>query len=105
MAQFEPKSLALIAPKSLALIEPKSPLVSLQVLHLDLKTKNIAVLNAEIALDNLRSQRDALLYSKTTGIVDKAFAVKAYIKSVFGATSTQYKQVSSIRFTRPQTKP
>lgn len=80
-------------------------LVSLQALHLDLKTKNIAVLNAEIALDNLRSQRDDLLYSKTTGIVDKAFAVKAYIKSVFGATSTQYKQVSSLRFTRPQTKP
>lgn len=43
--------------------------------------------------------RNVLLYKEITGITDVANAVKVYIKSVFGATSPQYKQVSSLKFT------
>jgi hypothetical protein len=35
-------------------------------------------------------------------LVDTAFDVKKYIKSVYGATSPQYKQISSIPFSRPK---
>ena len=68
----------------------------------DLKAKNLAVVNAETALTKLRIARNVLLYKEVTGITDVANAVKLYIKSVFGATSPQYKQVSSLRFTNPR---
>ncbi|MDP3915182.1 MAG: hypothetical protein Q8R96_15750 [Bacteroidota bacterium] len=35
-----------------------------------------------------------------TGLIDVATASKMYIKLVFGATSPQYKQVGSLKFTR-----
>jgi len=65
----------------------------------ELKAKNLAVANFETALTRLRIDRNTLLYTEVTGITDVANAVKLYIKSVFGATSPQYKQVSSLKFT------
>jgi len=65
----------------------------------DLKAKNLVVVNAETALTKLRIARNNMLYNEVTGIVDVAGAAKVYIKSVFGATSPQYKQVSSLKFT------
>jgi len=35
----------------------------------------------------------------TTGLVDVASDVKNYIKSVFGATSVQYRAISGLKFT------
>jgi hypothetical protein len=40
-----------------------------------------------------------LLYTTGTGLVELAGEVKKYIKSVYGATSAQYKQVSGLKFT------
>jgi len=68
----------------------------------DLMAKNQVVINAETALTKLRIARNVLLYKEVTGITDVANAVKVYIKSVFGATSPQYKQVSSLSFTNPR---
>jgi len=68
----------------------------------DLTTKNRVVIDAETALINLRITRNGLLYKEVTGLVDVAVAVKVYIKSVFGATSPQYKQVSSLKFSKPR---
>ena len=34
------------------------------------------------------------------GMVDTALDVKTYVKSVFGASSPQYKQVSALKFTK-----
>jgi len=68
----------------------------------DFKIKNTAVVNATTALSNSRISRNDTLYKKTTGMVDIAQEVKNYVKSVFGATSSQYKQVSKLRFTRPR---
>jgi hypothetical protein len=67
----------------------------------DMKTKNTAVVNGLTAVSNARINRDKLLYGELTGMVDVAMDVKQYVKSVFGATSPQYKQVSGLRFTRP----
>lgn len=67
----------------------------------DMRTKNTAVVNALTSVSNARINRDKLLYGELTGMVDVAMDVKNYVKSVFGATSPQYKQVSGLRFTRP----
>lgn len=64
----------------------------------ELKQKNSAVISASGALNNARIARNALMYKPKTGLVDVALGVKAYIKSVFGTGSPQYKQVASIDF-------
>ena len=63
-----------------------------------LKTTNTAVINAETTYKNALLNRNNTLYAGNTGLVDLALEVKKYVKSVFGATSPQYKQVSSIAF-------
>ena len=68
----------------------------------DLKAKNLAVTNAEVPLNNARISRNDILYKANTGLVDTALDVKTYIKSVYGATSPQYKKISKIKFTKPR---
>jgi len=53
----------------------------------DLKAKNAAVVTATVPLSNARISRNDILYKTNTGLVDIAFDVKVYVKSVFGATS------------------
>lgn len=72
---------------------------SLNTFIAGLKTTNTAVVNANTAYSNARIQRDNLLYDVKTGLVQTALDVKKYIKSLFGAGSPQYKQVSKIKFT------
>lgn len=45
-----------------------------------------------------RIARDITLYTPVTGMVDNALSAKLYVKSVFGATSPQYKMISNISF-------
>ena len=59
-----------------------------------LQTANTNVINAEVAYSNARISRDNVLYADGTGLVDTASDVKNYVKAIFGATSSQYKQVS-----------
>lgn len=80
--------------------ETELTVAALTSLYEDMFAKNQAVIHAEQPLNNLRITRNILLYGENTGIVDVATASKLYIKSVFGATSPQYKQVSSLKFTR-----
>ncbi|HPS56425.1 MAG TPA: hypothetical protein PLP05_12570 [Sedimentisphaerales bacterium] len=68
----------------------------------DLKAKNLAVTSAKVSLSNARISRNDILYKENTGLVDTALAVKIYIKSVYGATSPQYKKISKIKFTKPR---
>lgn len=77
--------------------ESELTIVALSAYYEDLMAKNQVVINAETALNNLRIIRNVLLYKEVTGIVDVANAVKVYIKSVFGATSLQYKQLQACR--------
>ena len=64
------------------------------------KAKNNEVVIAEAALTNARQIRYQVLHTDNTGLVDIALAAKLYVKSVFGANSAQYKQVSRISFTK-----
>lgn len=68
----------------------------------DLKAKNLAVTTAEVPLNNARIARNDTLYKANIGLVDIALDVKTYIKSVYGATSPQYKKISKIKFTKPR---
>ena len=65
----------------------------------DLRARNKTVLAAITALSNARISRDTLLYAENTGLYDISQSVKQYLKSLFGATSAQYRQVSGIKFT------
>jgi hypothetical protein len=80
--------------------ESELTVAALTALYEDMFAKNTAVITAEIPVSNLRIIRNTILYKEITGLVDATAASKMYIKSVFGATSPQYKQVSSLKFTR-----
>lgn len=70
----------------------------LNALSGSLKEKNTSVVSATTALSNARIARNKVLYANDTGLVDVAMDVKAYVKSVYGASNPQYKQVSKLRF-------
>lgn len=77
---------------------------TLTIFHNNLKATNTAVINATTSISNARITRNNILYADKTGLYDIAQEVKKYVKSVFGATSPQYKQVSKIKFTKPRKK-
>ncbi|MCW5960088.1 MAG: hypothetical protein KIS76_07985 [Pyrinomonadaceae bacterium] len=71
---------------------------ALEALLADMKAKNNAVIAAAVEAKNARIERDRVLYNETEGIIARANLVKKYTKSLFGAASPQYKQVSALRF-------
>ncbi|PDS22368.1 hypothetical protein [Flavobacterium branchiophilum] len=89
----------------LASIEPvynpnEEPLkiITLTNYKTELQTINTAVKTAYISYKTAMQTRDVKLYAPQTGVVDTAQTVKNYVKSVFGATSPQYKQISKLVF-------
>ena len=63
-----------------------------------LKSKNADVLPLEVQLSNARIARNDIQDKPLTGLIDVAFDAKVYIKSVYGASSPQYKQISKLTF-------
>lgn len=57
---------------------------------------NNTVTQATANWSNARINRNQALYANQTGIVDTAASIKTYVKSLFGPTSPQYKQISGI---------
>jgi hypothetical protein len=80
--------------------ENELKVATLNTMLTDLRAKNTAVISATTALSNARIARDKALYAETTGMVDTAQDIKQYVKSLFGATTPQYKQVSKLQFNR-----
>ncbi len=78
--------------------EEELKISTLTALYDDLKAKNFAVVESTTPLSNSRIARNEVLYKPLAGLVDIAFDTKIYIKSVFGASSPQYKQVSKLIF-------
>jgi hypothetical protein len=64
----------------------------------ELNRQNAAVKTAIILLSNARISRNEIMYKAGSSMVDIALDVKTYIKSVYGASSPQYKQVSKLAF-------
>jgi hypothetical protein len=80
--------------------ENELKVVTLNTQSTDMKAKNTAVVNSQTAVSNARINRDKLLYGELTGMIDVAMDAKQYVKSIFGATSPQFKQISGLKFTR-----
>lgn len=78
--------------------EAELKVTALTAVYNDLKAKNTAVINATIPLSNARISRNNVLYKPNIGVIDIAIDTKTYIKSVFGASSPQYKQISKLAF-------
>lgn len=89
--------------KLLAVIPQYTPnetdlkVATLNTLNTTLRTKNSAVVAASTVLSNARLTRDTVFYKENTGMVEIAADAKLYIKSVFGASSPQYKQISKLQ--------
>ncbi len=75
---------------------------SLKTFKNNLSAKNAAVTNATVHAINLRGARNKILYSPIIGVVPVASDIKAYIKSVWGVKSIQYKQISKLSFSTPK---
>lgn len=82
--------------------EPELTVMELRNKLGDMKIKHEQVVRSVAALDATCLSRNTLLYADNTGLVDTAQNAKTYTKSVFGATSPQYKQVSGIEFKKPR---
>jgi hypothetical protein len=80
--------------------EPDLQVPNLITYRNDLITKNNDVSTAHTDVSNSRINRDDILYRDPTGLIYIAQDVKMYIKSIFGASSDQYRQVKGIPFRR-----
>ena len=78
--------------------EPELQITGLQATLANLKAVNTAVITAYTAYSNARINRDKILYLPIIGLADLALDVKKYVKSVYGASSPEYNQVSGISF-------
>lgn len=78
--------------------EEELKLDTLKNLYTQLKAANTAVIAAYLQLEKARSIRNEILYHPLTGVVDLASDAKTYIKSVFGTSSSEFKQVSKLTF-------
>lgn len=76
-------------------------LTTLQAVLADMQAKNTAAVNALNEARAARIARDAVLYNPTDGIIALANLVKKYVKSVFGVSSPQYKQLTALKFKKP----
>ena len=81
--------------------EAELKLPALQTLVATLQTRNSAVDTAYQPVSLARANRNGVLYHPITGLVAVAALVKKYVKSVYGATSPQFGQVSGLAFTKP----
>lgn len=68
-----------------------------------LKTANTNVTTAYTAVSNSRIARDKTLYKEKTGMYDVTLDVKNYVKSLYGISSPEFKQLSKIKFSKPKT--
>lgn len=66
----------------------------------NLRSKNEAVVSARAAVKDARAKRDNLLNKKGTGLIDVARDAKAYIKGAFGPSSSEFKKVQKLEFSR-----
>lgn len=74
-------------------------LLNLETYKNSLVSSTQSVDQTEAELNNKLIERDQLLYADGTGLYSIAQNVKKYVKSIYGATSPEYANVSNIEFT------
>lgn len=82
--------------------ETEIKIVELQSVLDQLTAANTAVRNALVPYSNALIDRNNELYDEQSGLINIAFDVKNYVKSVFGAASPQYRQISALVFKKPK---
>ena len=63
-----------------------------------MRAANSAVISSTTDLKNARISRNKILYAPITGLFNLQIEVKNYVKSIFGASSDEFKEVSKIKF-------
>ncbi|AYN01889.1 hypothetical protein [Chryseobacterium sp. 3008163] len=72
---------------------------NLTTYHASLMSATQAVDQTEAELNTKLIERDKILYADDTGLYTIAQNIKKYVKSLYGATSPEYTNVSAIEFT------
>lgn len=72
---------------------------NLTIYHSSLMSATQAVDQTEAELNTKLIERDKILYADGTGLYTIAQNIKKYVKSLYGATSPEYTNVSAIEFT------
>lgn len=80
--------------------EAELQVATLQTKLAAMETANSDVIGAATPLSNSRISRNEVLYADDSGLCDVASIVKKYVKSLYGADSPQYKQISGLEFRR-----
>lgn len=73
---------------------------SLKTFFTELQQKNKDVIAVTAPLKNARIARNKIFYGELTGLVDVAQDVKSYVKSIFKASSPEFKEISGLNFKR-----
>jgi hypothetical protein len=73
-------------------------ITSLNTYLASLNTTNNAAVVAHTKLDNTRILRNKALYTPITGLCAIGEETKQYIKSIFGSTAPEYKEVRGLQF-------
>lgn len=63
-----------------------------------LRSTNTSLINTYTIYSNAMMRRNKLLYDTETGLVKISKHIKQYVKSIFGATSSEFKQVNGLEF-------
>jgi vacuolar-type H+-ATPase subunit D/Vma8 len=71
---------------------------SLQDKLSDMQTKNSELIDAYTQYSNAMLDRNQTLYNPLSGLVQTSKEIKQYVKSIFGASSPQFKQINGIEF-------
>ena len=66
--------------------------------HTDMDAKNNAVKTAVVPYRKALTNRNKALYTADTGLCDVGQAAKDEVRSIFGFSSQEFKQVSKIQF-------
>ncbi len=78
--------------------ESELSLAGLQDHYTALNDENTAVVNTIAGLSKARLNRNQVMYHPETGMVAIAMHTKNYVKSLFGASSANYKQIAGLSF-------
>ncbi|WP_256012786.1 hypothetical protein [Desertivirga xinjiangensis] len=78
--------------------DQKLLITSLNIIFENLKTKNTSIKLAEAALNTARRNRNIILYTPGTGLIDIAKDVKLYIEGALTPSSPQYFQILTTDF-------
>ena len=73
---------------------------TLTTLVANLGTANLAAITATNAYNLARNQRNLVFYAPSTGLTDIMKKVKSYTRQVYGTQSSEYHQMTAIKFVK-----